>query len=115
MNDLVDRAAAAAAELEFFVRLDESRGDGQAAMGTFFASRIHRYILPHFSTGCDFSADSTRRTARSADGQLLQRISAAEFNGRTARIELISDKSACFAVSSMPLKSRFLNCELISG
>ena len=33
VNDLVDRAAAAAAELEFFVRLDESRGHGQAAMG----------------------------------------------------------------------------------
>ena len=33
VNHLVDRAAAAAAELEFFVRLDKTRRDQQAAMG----------------------------------------------------------------------------------
>ncbi len=39
VNHLVDRAAAAAAELEFFVRLDKTRRDRQAAMGAGLVRR----------------------------------------------------------------------------
>ena len=39
VNHLVDRAAAAAAELEFFVRLDKPRRDGQTAMGAGLVRR----------------------------------------------------------------------------
>ena len=41
VKDLVDRAAAATAELEFLARLDEARRDGQSAMGTGFRWRSH--------------------------------------------------------------------------